>query len=288
LNKLNAILVVIDSFEPVQQVLAKAMVLARHFGAGLELFFCDSEQAYVLKHAYDQAGVDQARQACLANGHKYLESLRLSVLADDVPISLDVACNSPRYESIVQKVLASRPDLVIKSVEKRADGSVRLDANDWQLARACPAPLMFTHGRPWRAQPCFAAAVDVSPEEADGMAHCIMRAAQFLACGSHAGLDAVYSERLDGNALGASAERALQALGTEFGLPADHLRVLYGDPEIALCRFADEQRYDVLVIGALTHRSALTALVGTLTSKLVDVLDCDVLLVRDTMLLRPA
>jgi nucleotide-binding universal stress UspA family protein len=288
LNKLNAILVVIESFEPVQQVLAKAMVLARHFGAGLELFLCDSEQAYMLKHAYDQAGVDQARQACLANAHKYLESLRLSVLADDVPISLDVACKSPRYESVVHKVLASRPDLVIKSVETRTDGSASLDANDWQLARACPVPLMFTHGRPWRAQPRFAAAVDVSPEESDGMAHCVMRAAQFLAHGCHAMLDAVFSERVDGGAPGASGERALQALGTEFGLSADHLRLLHGDAETALCRFADEQRYDVFVIGALTHRSALTVPVGTLTSKLVNVLDCDALLVRDTMLLRPA
>ena len=282
LKKLNKILVVMDSFEPAQQVLAKAMVMARHFGACLELFLCDSEHAYVLKHAYDQEGIERARQHCLANARGYLESLRRSVLADDVQISIDVACDSPLYESVVNKVLRSNPDLVIRSVTReQTQGRFGLDTNDWELARTCPVPLMLTHGRPWCAQPSFAAAVDVSENEPTGTVRLIMRAAEFLARGCHAELDALYSELPDSDAAKhASRATALRDVGAEFGIAAERLHLLSGVPETTLTVFAAARRYDVVVLGALTHRRALTTLVGTLTSKLVDALDCDVVLVR--------
>ena len=282
LKKLNKILVVIDSFEAAQQVLAKAMVMARHFGACLELFLCDSERAYVLKHAYDQEGIERARQHCLANARSYLESLRRSVLADDVLISLDVACDSPLYESVVNKVLRSNPDLVIRSVTReQTQGRFRLDTNDWELARTCPVPLMLTHGRPWCAQPSFAAAVDVSENEPAGTVRLIMRATEFLARGCHAELDAFYGEFPDSDAANhALRVTALRDVGAEFGVAAERLHMLSGVPETTLAAFAAARRYDVVVLGALTHRRALTTVVGTLTSKLVDALDCDVVLVR--------
>lgn len=283
MKKLTKILVVIDSFEPAQQVLAKAMVMARHFGACLELFLCDSEHAYVLKHAYDQEGIERARQHCLANARGYLESLRRSVLADDVQISIDVACDSPLYESVVNKVLRSNTDLVIRSVTREQTQGRRfsLDTNDWELARTCPVPLMLTHGRPWRAQPSFAAAVDMAENEPTRTVRLIMRAAEFLARGCHAELDALYSEFPDSDAANhASRVTALRDVGVEFGVATERLHMLSGVPEIALAAFAGARRYDVVVLGALTHRRALTTLVGTLTSKLVDSLDCDVVLVR--------
>jgi universal stress protein E len=58
------------------------------------------------------------------------------------------------------------------------------------------------------------------------------------------------------------------------------LHILAGEAEQALPAFARERDYDLLVLGALTHRKGLTPLVGTLTSKLVDALECDFLLVK--------
>jgi universal stress protein E len=284
-KRLNAILVVIDPFDSKQHVLAKSMVLARHFGAQLELFLCDSEQAYSLKHTYDRGSIEQARQSCLVNARCYLESLRSSVMAVDVAISLDVACESPLYEGIVQKVMKSKPDLVLKSAGHALEqGQGTLDANEWELARACPVPLMLTRGRPWRAQPRFAAAVDVSENESGARTQSIMRAAEYLARGCQATLDVVYSERHDADAAGCrSCVAALHELGAAYGVAADHVHVLTHGAEGALPEFLAAQRYDMLVLGALTHRPELTAVVGTLTSKLVDSLDCDFVLVRNTI-----
>jgi universal stress protein E len=289
-KKLGTILVVVDPFDASQNVLAKSMVLARHLGAKLELFLCDSEQAYALKHTYDQQSVEQARQGCLVNARRYLESLRGTVLAGDVPISMDVACESPLYDGVVHKVLRCAPDLVIKSVARaRTGGQCNLGANEWELARACPVPLMLTRSRPWRAQSHFAASVDVSADQADGRAGAIMQAAELMARCCDAKLDAIYSEPDAADVLGGKLRvTALHTLGTEFGIAADGLHVLSGDPEITLAGFVAERGYDMVVLGALAHHLAQASLVGKLTSKLVDVLDCDILLIRSGNFSAPA
>jgi universal stress protein E len=281
MDKLDKILVVVDPLDATQQVLAKSIVLARHFGARLELFLCDSEHAYALEHAYDSTGVERARQTCLANARRFLEAVRGSVAASDVEIQVDVACESPLYTGVVRKVLRSSPDLVVKCVGREQHGRLTLDANEWQLARACPAPLMFTRGRPWHAQPRFAAAVDVSEEETEGLASTVLSMAEFLARGCQAKLDALYSERPDTDAARHAARmRVLSALAAQHQIAGSRVHVLTGEPETKLPGFLASGAYDVLVIGALTRRPALTSLVGTLTGRLIDELACDFVLVR--------
>jgi len=41
-----------------------------------------------------------------------------------------------------------------------------------------------------------------------------------------------------------------------------------------------ERRYDLIVLGALTHRKALTQLVGTLTGRLIERVNCDFVVVK--------
>lgn len=290
MQKLTSILVVIDRADEARHVLAKAMVLARHFGARLELFLCDSEYAYYLRHSYDANGVEAARQVCLAQGHQYLDAVRRS-LAEDVAISLHVACESPLYEAIVRRAQEAPPDLVVKSpAGNHPMRRSTLDANDWELARTCPVPLMLTRGRPWDAQPRFAAAVDMNDQEDMGVARSIMHTAGYLSLGCRAQLEVIYSDPADGDT-GVHDVRmeSLRRLVREFrvGDEHPHAHVLQGDAEATLAAFASRQHYDVLVLGALTRRRGLTALVGTLTSKLVEVLECDFVLVKPDSYRRP-
>lgn len=282
MQKLNSILVVLDRRGSPRHVLAKAMVLARHFHAKVELFLCDSEHAYALRHAYDPSGVPKAREACLADARAFLESVRLSVTAEDVPISTYAACESPLYEGIVQRVLESCPDLLIKEAGgAESGGRASFDANDWQLARTCPVPLMLTRGRPWRPEPRFAAALDFSEQETPGLATAIAGTSEYLAAGCDAELAFVYSERGNGDRGGRDERvRKLNGAADEAHVPHTHVHVLEGEPETTLPRFAGSQGYDVLILGALSHRKGVADLVGTLTSKLVDALDCDLVLVK--------
>ena len=288
MEKLTSILVVVDPADESRNVVAKAMVLARHFRARLELFLCESERAYWLRRTYDPMGVQEANQASVAAGLQYLDSIRRSV-AEDVPISMHVATSSPLYEAIVRRVLEVRPDLVIKSAAGHHPMQrFTLDANDWQLARTCPVPLMLTRGRPWSSVGRFAAAVDVSDASGGSLARSILQTAGFLTSGCGGELDIVYSEADVGDRAGAARRReALDRLVQEFRVGPETQHILDGAAEDTLPDFAARRGYDVLVLGALTRRQGLSALMGTLTSRLVDELDCDFILVKPESFVSP-
>ena len=73
---------------------------------------------------------------------------------------------------------------------------------------------------------------------------------------------------------------SLDRLTREYRINAQHIHVLSGDPEMTLPEFAARHQYDAIALGGLTHRKGVSTLAGTLTSRLVDALDCDFILVK--------
>ncbi|MGH8308723.1 MAG: universal stress protein [Steroidobacteraceae bacterium] len=271
MEKLTSILVVVERGATHHHALRKACVLARHFGARLELFLCDAEHAYALRHSYDRHGVAEARNACIGDARLFLDALRKSLGAADIDIQLDAACESPLHEGIVHKVLRSRPDMVVKSL------GPFLTAADWHLIRTCPTPLMLARGNTWQPQPKFAAAVDVSDEETPGLARSIVHTGEYLSLGCSGALEILHGARLH---VPESTRVALSELAVQFRVPPEGVHLLEGEPAKTLPHFAAERQYDVVVMGALTHRQAFTALVGTLTGTLVDSLACDIVFIK--------
>jgi len=287
-DKLTSILAVIDPADETRHVVAKAMVLARHFNARLELFLCDSENAYSLRHTYDSGGVAEARRQCLVNGQRYLDAVRRS-LAEDVSVTTHVACDSPLYEAIVHRVQETRPDIVIKSAAGHHPlRRFTFDSNDWQLARTCPVPLMLTRGRPWSPGGRFAALVDVADINRGGLARSIMQTAGFFTMGCHGQLDVVFSDRDPRDEEGcATRKEALDRLVHEFRVGGEQTHILKGDADDVLPTFTARQGYDLVFLGALTRRHGPAALVGTLTGRLIDALDCDFVLVKSDSYVTP-
>lgn len=278
-NEIRSILAAVDRDGiQAQRVVAKAVALARLTGAHLELFSCDAEAAFNRQHQYEPEAAARAMQSCLIESRRRLEALRRKVAASDVETSLSVACESPLYESIVHAVERSRPDLVIRGVAEGAP----LDPNDWELVRACPAPLLLTRCRQWQAKPVIAAAVDVSPEESEQMTRAILRAAARFANVAGGTVEVMHAARLDA---GLAPERdsrqaALAERARGAGLESARCHLLAGEPADVLREFAARRNFDLIVLGALTHRKALGALVGTLSGRLIESLDIDFLLVK--------
>jgi universal stress protein E len=288
-DKLTSILAVIDPADGSRQVVAKATVLARHFRARLELFLCDSERAHALRHTYDPTGAGEASRCCVIDGLQYLESIR-RLIPEDVAVTTHVGTSSPLYEAIVRRVLETGPDLVLKSAAgRRPVQRFTLDANDWQVARTCPVPLMLTRGRPWSAAGRFAAAVDVDDAGNSSLERSILQTADFLTLGCGGQLDVVHSESDVADRIGAACRRkSLERAVNEFRVGRESPHILQGSAEDTLPEFAIERGYDLVILGALTRRRGLSALVGTLTSKLVDALDCDFVLVKPDSFVSPA
>lgn len=282
MQPVKSILVVVDFSSTAADAVAKAVVLARRFGARIELFMCDAERAFMLSQAYIPAGVQEARKSCMFQARRYLESLKERANAPDLPITVDSACESPLYESVVRKVLREHPDLVIKNVARINDHRMaEFDATDWQLMRTCPATLMLTRGRPWQAKPRMAAAIDVSAAESTGLAQGILNTAHDVVHLLGGELEILYAEPVElEDAEREKGARALQTLVDQVPSLSPHVHVLAGKPEVSLPRFAQHRAYDAILLGALTHRPGYTAQVGTLTSKLMDALGCDFILLK--------
>lgn len=277
MNRIKSILVVAEPSGEVASALQKACVIARHFGAAIELFACDAEHAYMAEHSYDRRGVSDAVSKCLADSRRFLDAMRSSIAAEDLEIRTSAACETPLHAGVLRKVHEVEPDLVIRCVEARStQRHSALTSTDWQLLRTCPAPLMLTRGRAWGPVPRIAAALDLQDEEP--AARRLLAAAAYLAAGCGGELEIVHGDVAGRTA---STLERLHTLASAAGLPGTHIEIVSGKPEQMLPTFVHEHGTDVLVLGALSHRAGEGAgLVGTLTETLIERLDCDFLLVR--------
>ncbi len=280
MNKLSFILVAVDRAHDASKSIGKAVTLARQSGARVELFLCESEEAYELAHAYDREGIDASRAAITARARAYLADLKASANAPDIDITLDASCESPMYEWIVRKVLRSGADLVIKGAVGAEGRGRTLDPNDWQLARTCPVAVMLTRGRAWGCPPRFAAAVDASEQESGSLPRDVINAAGTLASTARAHLEILYSESGGSREFLPLRIERLRRLCEAGGISSEQMHLLYGAAEETLLPFARAQAYDALILGALTHHPADSVPLGTLTSQLLDALDCDFILVK--------
>jgi universal stress protein E len=281
MRPVNSILIVLSREGDPSKVVQRGLMLARRFNAHIELFLCEAECAYVLEHQYHAGGTDAARRASLAKSRAWVERLWRSVDVSDVSVSIEAVCETPLFEAVRSKVERSRPDLVIRGIGSESDCT--FSASDSDLVRTCPAPLLLTRGRPWKSRPTVAAALDISGADSPELIRTILLAAEGFteACG--ASLELVYAMRPEGGRSDAPLKPARDLLIARAAAVDVHPReahVVIGDPVSAITRFVAERSCDFVVLGALTHRDSMTALVGTLTGRLVETLECDLLLVR--------
>jgi universal stress protein E len=282
MKPIQRILVAVERSPHAQGALEKAVVLARHFGASIELFLCDAERAFALNHDYVQHGVERARQACVADSREYLNQLRSKVDLSDVECAIDAVCETPEYESIVRKVRRSRPDLVIRGVGGGGQaGPNVLSPSDWDVIRACPALILLTRGKAWASQPKIAAAVDISAEETPEFARAILQTAQRFAAPCAGELEVLHCIAHPAFSSEIEAQRhELYDFADRAGVRSSSRHICAGDPLRMLPMVARNKSYDIVVLGALTHQKTLSAMVGSVTGKMLDALDCDFLLVK--------
>jgi nucleotide-binding universal stress UspA family protein len=262
MEKLNSILVVVESLPGGLAVLDKAIQVARFTSARIELLLHDSTQ--VCTYA----------SHCTKQG--YPEVMLYSVHRDDEPL----------HEVVLRRVMQQRPDLIIK--QSSGPHPLRrwtLRENDWLLIQECPMPVLLAGSRPWNQPLRLAAACDVADREAEAVTRSILQSAGFLALGSHGELDILYCEReLRDETLRMERAVKLSQLVREFHVGSESIHMLAGRPEETMPEFIAGKRYDLLVLGAVTHRSGLGAVLSSLTSKLADATqEGDLLLVKGSV-----
>ncbi len=290
MDKPRHILVVIDPTASEHPALERARVLALAFHARVELFVCH------LTHAAAELHVDEFMLEKLANGLR----------EQGIETTTDEASDVTLYAGILSKVLRSRPSLVVKDTHPHSLLRRSVLANtDWQLIRLCPAPLLFVHRGEWGHPPRIVAAVDVAlPGEkpavldhlllsvaetfalaTDGLTYAahvylpvssLKATATALAVPMAAGVDPARIT-MDGEQL---ARDQFDDLLSTHPVPSERRRLLAGRSADALVEFVRRSQIDLLVMGAFARGWMYNVLVGSTTERVLDLLPCDVLVMK--------
>jgi hypothetical protein len=260
MEKCSSILVVVRELASSDALLDKAAILARRFGARLELLLDDSVDTCVLATRFAALGLE--------------DQVSFALQRSDEPLN-----------DVILAHLKNRPaDLVMKSADTaRALRRLLRTADDMALAARLRVPLLRVGAKPWRAEMRFAAAVDVSDRDSDAVARAIVHAAGLIASRCEATLDVLYSER-EATDDRVRMERAVRMarLVREFHVGGERLRVLEGAPDRTLPKAISAGDFDLVVVGAIPRKPKALPWTPSLTSLLASSNAGDVMLVPET------
>lgn len=297
--KLQTLLVVIDSQQPSQPALERAVWLARKNQAQLHLLLTEYHTALDTSPIFDSALQAKGRAAALEQAGTWLEERVVALRAEGLDLHLDVRWGKPLHKVALGKIGELQPDLVLKSAARNSMLQRLLLTNScWQLIRHCPVPLWLVHHGAWQGRRLCAALDPLhSGDKPAALDHRLIRAARELS--EQLGLQAhylhtyaplprtlVFDAELVGDYEGyveRSAKQhrdALEELIGQYPIARPDTHLIEGFAEEVLPRFVREQNVDLLLMGAVARGQLDTALIGHTAERVLDAVECDLLVLR--------
>jgi universal stress protein E len=290
METLSKILVIIEPEQDIQLALDKAVRLARESGAALELLICDHNPYLEDGYYFDPLQARQLREEHVANHRQLLEEMATVIRAQGFTVSVDALWGNPPYKRIIDKVLSSKPDLLVQSSRHHEKISrLLLSHQDWQLLRYCPCPLLLVKDKPWPAHPVFVVAVDPThvndkPAELDNQ---LTAAGQTFAELTEGALhifhscyqppvSGLYPVKVD---LDLYKQKTAEIL-SNFSLSDEQLHIEQDEVKKSLPALLKRLDASVLVMGAVSRSALDRFLVGSTAERLLDKVGQDVLVLK--------
>lgn len=274
-----------DALPPV--LLDRTGRIARGLQAGVEMFLSLYEPDIV--QAVDSRELLEERiGARVDEQHRRLERLADQLRDQGLEVRASVRWDYPMYEGVIRQVLRHRPDLVIVSAMLTSEVTRRtLAYRETRLIEACPVPLLLLKTRDVHPTGGVVAAVDPlhaheTPQQLD---ETIIGAAKTIACALGDAPVYIYHAvappipaQLAGRL--AAAQARVREMALRHGIVEERVRVESGHVETSLPVFAREQRAQIVVMGSASRSFPERALFGHTADKVLDALECDVLVLK--------
>ncbi len=306
MKRIDRIMAVLDPTADEQPGLAKAATLARRCGATLELFICDFDPSLSGQPFFDTDKLRELRDEFVGDRLEHLEDVAEELRVQDLAVETHVHWDNPLYRGILRRVEESSPDLVVKDTHYHsALRRVLFTNTDWNLIRACPAPLLLARPADWPEHPRFVAALDpehlgdkpaaldhdllewasLLARNLDGECHALhafFPAALVAATTTMAGLpimggvattEIVETER-------ARVLSLLDDIVRTHGLAAGQVHLEQGAATEVLPVAAVTLAATVMVMGAVSRSRLEEAFLGSTAERVLDRIGCDVLVVK--------
>jgi len=297
--KLSNILVIVDPTAQQHPALERAIQLAVKFDARLELFACDTTESWNARYAaYLGSG---GGSAFVVNLRALLEPHAARIRASGIDVTIETALGNPLHEMLLQHIRRSSPDLVVKDTHPHSLLRRTLFTNtDWQLIRACAAPLLLAKPRAWQPVPVLAAAIDPGhvQDRPQALDHRILECARLFGGRLngqlhvlHAFLPLEVTAAPPGggfNILGVEATREaelqrradLEKFIALYELPPTTLSLRLGVASQVLPELAAQLQVDLLVMGAVSRSGLERLFIGSTAEQVLEALPCDVLVLK--------
>jgi len=282
----------------------KAARLAAALECELELFHCMFDPQVARPGRYGTRGAQEDIHQVAVLRRQQLEYNAMRLRTRGVRLQTSVRWDSPVYQGIVRQVLRHKPRLLIVQSNRRGRMERLLRRQtDFRLIETCPCPVLFLNsGRPW-SDPTIVAGVDPerSHRKAAALDDQILAAATGLSRALHGRLR-VFHARSSwehavrtypqlrevpavelGDAQAAYRKRVdavVLELARRHEIAADCVQVIEGDAADLLPRITSGGAADVVVLGLAPRSRFGRALIGHTAERVLDTLDCDVMIVK--------
>jgi len=221
-----------------------------------------------------------------------------------IDVTTEAEFGDPLVEKLVERTRYTSADLVVKDTHHHSLARRTFLTNtDWELIRACPAPLLLTRSAQWSQAPKIFAAVDPghTNDKPALLDQRILEQGQYLARHLGGELHALHAyipvsviaaavSREPPTALAVSPQdlkqeqeakvREVTQLVSRFGIEAGRIHVQLGGPAQVLPQAARDLKADVMVMGALSRRGLKRAFIGSTAEDVLEQLGCDALIVK--------
>jgi universal stress protein E len=286
--------------------MGKVAQLTSGLGAELELFHCIFDPDVTRAGRFGTRGAQEDIHEFVDRRREQLEHTAERLRARGVSVHTSVRWDYPFHEGIVRQVLRRKPSLLVaQSSRKGRAARLLLTQTDYKLIETCPCPVLFIkNSRPYSDAIVLAA---VDPERSHGkpatLDDGILDTAGMFhdALGGklrvfHAGAPWEYALRrnrelqhlpqevqqdLRRGLLDWVREQVL-VLARRHEVREECVEVLEGDATELLPRVASSQSAHIVVLGAVSRSRIGRALIGHTAERVLDALECDVLIVKPT------
>jgi universal stress protein E len=297
------LLVIVDPTASTHPSIDRAVWLARHLPARIELFVSDYAAHLAVSRASNGQGAD-ARAAVLARHLRRLEQLAEPLRAAGLEVAVDTRWDYPLHDSIVRKSIDASADIVIKDTHYHSALRRSIFSNtDWSLIRACAATLWLVKPRPPGQHPCFIAAIDPlherdKPADLDNrilataielgtslggeihVFHAVDVSAALAVSTDSIAMPIPLPVNELADAMRADHAAAVRKICNAHGIPAERTHVQQGSTRQLLTELTDQLRADAVVIGAISRSGLKGLFLGNTAEDVLDRLHCDLVIVK--------
>jgi universal stress protein E len=310
MSPIKHILVVVDPMGGERQsAVDKAMTLAQCFHASVELLICDLPLDR--RNPVHCLSAETHEKPPIVPPDYLLERLAIPLRNQGLEVTSRIVFGESLHIAILEYLRSSNAMLLVKDTHHHSlPRRTFLKNTDWYLAHSSTVPLLLTKNRIWARPPRIMAAIDRQLEKADVAAlnRRILQCASALADGVTADLQVIHAYVPVALAAAVSTgsptdsadiarsltcestfiQSQIESFARTCGVKPSSLHVEMGTTTERLINSVRQHAIDIVVIGGSSHGGWHRTVVGSTASALLELLPCDLLVVRREDDSRPA